>query len=81
MRPDLGDILSAVQRLLQAEVGPAVSDPFVAEQLMYASLLLEYAKKAWPGEHLAVAEALDRLDLRARCLRGERDAGGDHAPV
>ncbi|MFM7142372.1 MAG: hypothetical protein ACKOCT_14585 [Alphaproteobacteria bacterium] len=68
MRPDLGDILSAVQRLLQSEVGPAVSDPFVAEQLMYASLLLEYAKKAWPLEHVAVSDEHRDLDATLRAV-------------
>jgi len=68
VRPDLGDILSAVQRLLQAEVMPAVSDPFVAEQLVYASLLLEYAKKAWPQEHQVVGEEHRDLDSTLRAL-------------
>lgn len=68
MRPDLGDVLSAVQRLLQAEVAPALADPFVAEQVMYASLLLEYAKKAWPAEHVAVAAEHQDLDSTLRAL-------------
>lgn len=68
MRPDLGDILSAVQRLLQSEVAPSVADPFVAEQLMYATLLLEYAKKAWPVEHESVVEEHRDLDSTLRAL-------------
>ncbi len=68
MRPDLDDVLSAVQRLLQAEVMPSVADPFVAEQVMYASLLLEYAKKAWPIEHQAVSEEHRDLDATLRAL-------------
>ena len=68
MRPDLGDVLSAVQRLLQSEVAPSVTDPFVAEQLLYASLLLEYAKKAWPLEHISVAEEHRDLDTTLRAL-------------
>jgi len=68
MRPELGDVLSAVQRLLQSEVAPSVSDPFVAEQLLYASLLLEYAKKAWPVEHLSIGEEHRDLESTLRAL-------------
>ena len=65
MRPDLTDLLSGVQRLLQGEIGPALADPFLQEQAAYASLLLEYAKKAWAREHLAIAA--EHADLSA-CL-------------
>jgi len=57
MRPDLGDILSGIQRLLTNDLVPALAaTPFLAEQSMYATLVLEYCKKAWPGLHLALAE-------------------------
>ena len=68
MRPDLGDVLSTVQRLLQAEISPALEDPFVREQVMYATLLLEYAKKAWPIEHRAIADEHRDLDTTLRAL-------------
>lgn len=58
MRPDLDDILSGVQRLLMNDFIPtlAATTPFLAEQAMYANLMLEYCKKAWPRMHLALAE-------------------------
>jgi len=58
MRPDLDDILGGVQRLLQSDFVPALmqSAPFLAEQAMFATLVLEYCKKTWPRLHLALAE-------------------------
>lgn len=61
MRPDLGDLIAGVQRLLQTEIVPALSDPFLQEQAAYASLLLECCRKSWVGEHLAVAAEHDDL--------------------
>lgn len=61
MRPDLSDLLSGVQRLLQGEIVPALSDPFAQEQATFAFLLLEYVKKAWPREHLVVREEHEDL--------------------
>lgn len=63
MRPDLGDILSGLQRLLQNDLVPGLATPFLAEQAMYATLVLEYCKKTWPRVHLALAE--EHGDLRA----------------
>jgi hypothetical protein len=64
MRPNLDDILAGVQRLLQNDLVPALATtPFLAEQAMYATLLLEYGKKLWPRLHLALAE--EHGDLRA----------------
>ncbi|HEY8517211.1 MAG TPA: hypothetical protein VIS07_17010 [Candidatus Binatia bacterium] len=78
-RPDLADILSGVQRLLVNDVVPALADqPFLAEQAMYASVVLEYCKKTWTRAHLAFAE--EHADLRAtletvlQALRDEPDA-------
>jgi len=80
MRPDLDDILSGVQRLLQNDLVPALmTTPFLAEQAMYATLLLEYGKKLWPRLHLTLAE--EHGDLRATLsavvaqLRPESPAG------
>lgn len=57
MRPDLDDILSGVQRLLMSDFVPALAaNPFLAEQALYANLILEYCKKAWPRVHLTLAE-------------------------
>jgi hypothetical protein len=66
MRPDLGDVVAGVQRLLQNEMVPALGDPYLQEQAAYASLLLEYVKSAWTREHIAIAE--EHADLAA-CLR------------
>ena len=65
MRPDLDDILGGVQRLLQNDFVPALSTtaPFLAEQAMYATLILEYCKKTWPRLHLVLAE--EHGDLNA----------------
>jgi len=65
MRPDLTDLLSGIQRLLQGDISAGLSDPYLQEQAAYASLLLEYAKKAWVREHLAIAE--EHADL-ANCV-------------
>jgi len=76
-KPDIGDILSGVQRLLQGELVPALAEqPFLAEQAMYATLILEYCKKAWPRVHLAfVEEHRDLCDtLRGVALELARDA-------
>lgn len=58
MRPDLDDVLSGVQRLLLNDFVPALArvEPFLAEQAMYANLILEYCKKSWPTLHLVLAE-------------------------
>jgi len=58
MRPDLDDVLAGLQRLLLNDFLPALatSAPFLAEQAMYANLLLEYCRKSWPRLHLALAE-------------------------
>jgi hypothetical protein len=81
MRPGLDDILAGVQRLLQNDIVPALlAAPFVAEQALYATVLLEYAKKLWPRLHLALAE--EHGDLRATLsavvapLRAESIDGG-----
>ncbi|MEW6268289.1 MAG: hypothetical protein AB1689_03210 [Thermodesulfobacteriota bacterium] len=78
-RPDIDDILSGVQRLLMNDLAPALAEqPFLAEQAMYASLVLEYCKKAWPRAHVTLAE--EHADLRAtldavgRALREDADA-------
>jgi hypothetical protein len=64
MRPSLDDILSGVQRLMQNDLVPALAaTPFLAEQALYATLLLEYGKKLWPRLHLTLAE--EHGDLRA----------------
>ena len=65
MRPDPDDLLSGVQRLLLNDFLPALAAtaPFLAEQAMYANLLLEYCRKSGPGLHLALAE--EHGDLRA----------------
>jgi hypothetical protein len=64
MRPSLDDILSGVQRLLQNDLVPAlVATPFLVEQTLYATLLLEYGKKLSPRLHLVLAE--EHGDLRA----------------
>jgi hypothetical protein len=64
MRPDLDDILAGVQRLLQDDIVPALAaTPFLAEQALFATLLLEYGKKLWPRLHLVLAE--EHGDLRA----------------
>jgi len=77
-KPDIGDILAGVQRLLQGELVPALAgEPFLAEQAMYATLVLEYCKKAWPRVHLAFAEEhRDLCDtLRRAAEELERDPG------
>jgi hypothetical protein len=58
MRPDLDDVLAGLQRLLLNNLLPALatSAPFLAEQAMYANLLLDYCRKSWPRLHLALAE-------------------------
>ena len=58
MRPDIDDVLSGVQRLLLNDFLPALaaSAPLLAEQAMYANLILEYGKKLAPTQHLALAE-------------------------
>lgn len=58
MHPDLDDVLSGVQRLLLNDFLPALAapEPFLAEQAMYANLILEYCKKSWPALHLRLAE-------------------------
>ncbi len=65
MRPDLDDLLAGLQRLLMNDFVPALATtaPFLAEQAMYANLLLEYCRKSAPGLHLALAE--EHGDLRA----------------
>lgn len=65
MRPDIDDLLSGVQRLLMNDFLPALATtaPFLAEQAMYANLLLDYCRKSGPGVHLALAE--EHGDLRA----------------
>ncbi|MBY0273941.1 hypothetical protein K2Z84_01275 [Candidatus Binatia bacterium] len=80
MRPDLDDVLSGVQRLLLNDFLPALaaSAPFLAEQAMYANLLLEYGKKTWPTLHLALAEEhgdlCATLASAAGALRGDTRA-------
>ena len=80
MRPDLDDVLSGLQRLLLNEFLPALAatQPFLAEQAMYANLLLEYCRKSGPVVHLALAEEhgdlCATLAAAAGALRGEADA-------
>jgi len=76
VRPDLSDLVSGVQRLLQTEVLPHLPDGYLQEQTAYATLLLEYVKNAWSREHLAVAE--EHADL-ARCLAALAEALGASA--
>jgi len=79
MRPDIDDILSGVQRLLQSEFVPALmqSAPFLAEQAMYATLVLEYCKKTWPRLHLVLAE--EHGDLNATLAIAVDHLAGDDA--
>lgn len=77
MRPDLDDVLSGVQRLLLNDFLPALAaaEPFLAEQAMYANLILEYCKKSWPTLHLSLAEEhgdlCATLAVAAGALRGD----------
>ena len=81
MRPDLDDVLSGLQRLLLNEFLPALAatQPFLAEQAMYANLLLEYCRKSWPVLLLALAEEhgdlCATLASAAGALRAETGAG------
>lgn len=79
MRPDLDDILSGVQRLLQTDFVPALmqSAPFLAEQAVYATLVLEYCKKTWPRLHLVLAE--EHGDLNATLGTAADQLAGDPA--
>jgi hypothetical protein len=87
MRPDLDDILSGVQRLLMNDFVPALmsATPFLAEQALYANLVLEYCKKAWPRMHLALAEEhgdlCATLGTAAGALRGAGATPGAAAVV
>lgn len=79
-RPGLDDVLSGVQRLLQTEIVPALAEqPFLVEQVMYATAVLEYCKKAWPRAHLALAEEHTDLCATLRAVaeqaREVEDAG------
>lgn len=80
MRPDLDDVLAGLQRLLVNDFLPALaaSQPFLAEQAMYANLLLEYCRKSWPLVHLALAEEhgdlCATLAAAAGALRADADA-------
>jgi hypothetical protein len=68
MRPDLGDVLAGVQRLLSDEIYPALAaSPYQQEQLTFASLLLELVKNSWARAHLAIAA--EHGDLRATLSR------------
>jgi len=78
MRPDIDDILSGVQRLLQNDLVPALAaQPFLVEQAMYANLILEYCKKTWTRAHLALAE--EHADLRDTLLAATRELAIDPA--
>jgi uncharacterized protein YdbL (DUF1318 family) len=80
MHPDIDDVLSGVQRLLLNDFVPtlAASAPFLAEQAMYANLILEYCKKRAPEQHLALAEEhgdlCATLDGTAAALRSDTAA-------
>lgn len=79
MRPDLDDVLSGLQRLLMNDFVPALAatQPFLAEQAMYANLLLEYCRKSAPALHLALAE--EHGDLRATLAAAAAALRGDTA--
>jgi hypothetical protein len=70
-----------VQRLLLNDFLPALgaSAPFLAEQAMYANLILEYCKKVAPAQHLALAEEhgdlCATLGSAAAALRADAGAG------
>ena len=87
MRPDLDDVLSGIQRLLLNDFLPALaaSTPFLAEQAMYANLLLEYCKNTWPRVHLALAaehgDLVATLASAAGALRADPQANDVLAAV
>jgi hypothetical protein len=74
MRPDLDDILAGVQRLLLNDLVPALAEkPFLAEQAMYANLVLDYCRKTWSRAHVVLAE--EHADLRATLAAVARQLG------
>jgi hypothetical protein len=73
MRPDLGDVVSGVQRLLQTEIVPTLRDEYAQGQATYALILLEYVKSTWSRQHLAVAEEHGDLAATLTAVAGALD--------
>jgi hypothetical protein len=62
MRPDPGDVLSGIERLLLQDIVPALAgSPYLQEQATMAGVLIQHMKNAWPTLHLNAGAEHDDL--------------------
>ncbi|MBI1886422.1 MAG: hypothetical protein HYS09_08970 [Chloroflexi bacterium] len=78
MRPDIGDILAGVQRIMTQEIVPALPPGYLREKAMYTLFLLEHCRARW---HLAPAYLRDENAALHHTLQRLLEVARDDLPA
>ena len=76
MRPDVGDILAAVQQGLMEQVMPEITNPHVMERVAYMLMMLDHCMKRWDRAYSFVREEQEDLRGALKKIAGERTESG-----
>jgi hypothetical protein len=76
MRPDVGDILAAVQQGLMEQVMPEITNPHVMERVALMLMMLDHCMKRWDRVYAFVWEEHEDLRGALKKIAGERTQSG-----